>query len=258
MDTMGQAAAMTGGYGNSYAQTVGQQTYQGYLQGLNDKVPELYQLALQRYQQEGDALMDQYGLLADRENTDYGRYRDQVGDYNSQLEYLYNLYNNERGFDYGAYRDNLADSQWQAEFDENNRRYNQEWAAANAAASSSGSGGGGGYDTHGYTEAEIRALQNAAGIDVDGSWGPQTEKAYQDGFRPEDDTGGNMDHIVDYVKRMLDNATSSQFNPEAAINANSNLSAAEKAYAQEVLDAYISGGYMKGVYKQPSRSQGGR
>ncbi|MBO7319778.1 MAG: hypothetical protein J6V06_07160, partial [Clostridia bacterium] len=36
-DTMGQAAAMTGGYGNSYAQAVGQQQYQGYLQQLNDK-----------------------------------------------------------------------------------------------------------------------------------------------------------------------------------------------------------------------------
>ena len=30
MDTMGQAAALTGGYGNSYAQSVGQQAYQGY------------------------------------------------------------------------------------------------------------------------------------------------------------------------------------------------------------------------------------
>ena len=36
MDTMGQAAAMTGGYGNSYAQTAGQQAYQGYLQQLNN------------------------------------------------------------------------------------------------------------------------------------------------------------------------------------------------------------------------------
>ena len=31
-DTMGQAAALTGGYGNSYAATVGNQAYQGYLQ----------------------------------------------------------------------------------------------------------------------------------------------------------------------------------------------------------------------------------
>ena len=48
-DAMGQAAALTGGYGNSYAATVGNQAYQSYLQQLNDKVPELYQLALDRY-----------------------------------------------------------------------------------------------------------------------------------------------------------------------------------------------------------------
>ena len=41
MDTMGQAAALTGGYGSSYAQNAGQQAYQGYLQQLNDRVPEL-------------------------------------------------------------------------------------------------------------------------------------------------------------------------------------------------------------------------
>lgn len=70
MDTMGQAVAMTGGYGNSYAATVGNQTYQGYLQGINDKVPELYQLALDRYNSEGDRLATNYNLLAtDRANT---------------------------------------------------------------------------------------------------------------------------------------------------------------------------------------------
>lgn len=63
-DTMGQAAALTGGYGNSYAQSVGQQTYQGYMQGLNDRIPELYQLALDKYNREGDAMMDQYGMLS--------------------------------------------------------------------------------------------------------------------------------------------------------------------------------------------------
>lgn len=78
MDTMGQAAALTGGYGNSYAQGVGQQAYQGYLQGLNDKIPELYQLALSQYQSEGDALMDRYGLLADRDADAYGKYQDQM------------------------------------------------------------------------------------------------------------------------------------------------------------------------------------
>ena len=53
MDVAGQAAAMTGGYGNSYAQTEGQQAYQGYLQQLNEVVPELYGMALDKYNQEG-------------------------------------------------------------------------------------------------------------------------------------------------------------------------------------------------------------
>lgn len=76
MDTMGQAAALTGGYNNSYAQGVGQQAYQGYLQGLNDKIPQLYQMALDSYNREGDALLQQYGMMTDRENTDYNRFID--------------------------------------------------------------------------------------------------------------------------------------------------------------------------------------
>ena len=53
-NAMGQAAQLTGGYGNTYAQTVGQQQYQQYMEGLNDKVPELAQQAHARYQGEGD------------------------------------------------------------------------------------------------------------------------------------------------------------------------------------------------------------
>lgn len=105
MDTMGQASAMTGGYGNSYAQNVGQQAYQGYLQQLNDKIPELYNLALSKYQMEGDDLSRQYSMLGDRESTDYGRYRDTVSDYNTELSRLQSAYDTERSFDYGQFAD---------------------------------------------------------------------------------------------------------------------------------------------------------
>lgn len=89
MDTMGQAAALTGGYGSSYAQQVGQQTYQGHLQNLNDVVPELYQLARDNYDREGDALAQQFSLLANQEEKEYERHRDQVADeqYWSNLSY---------------------------------------------------------------------------------------------------------------------------------------------------------------------------
>jgi len=126
MDTMGQAAALTGGYGNSYAQSVGQQTYQGYLQQLNDKVPELYQLALNKYNQETTDLYNKYGLYQSDYDTKYGQYRDAVADYNTERDYLtgrydterqydYNKYVDSRDFAYGQYRDKVAD--WQTDRD---------------------------------------------------------------------------------------------------------------------------------------------
>ena len=124
MDTMGQAAALTGGYGNSYAQTAGQQTYQGYLQQLNDRVPELYQLALDQYNQEGQDLYNQYGLYADREEQDYGRYRDTVSDYYTEMDRLtedaryqaeqdYGKFMDAYNMAYGQHRDQVSD--WQNE-----------------------------------------------------------------------------------------------------------------------------------------------
>ncbi len=92
MDTLGKAATLTGGYGNSYAQAVGQQAYQGYLQGLNDKIPELYQLALDKYSREGDGLYKRYSLLSAQENQDYGRHQDSLNQYQQSWENAFRLY----------------------------------------------------------------------------------------------------------------------------------------------------------------------
>lgn len=149
MDTMGQAAALTGGYGNSYAQSVGQQTYQGYLQGAYDMMPQFYQMALDRYQMEGDDLLNQYGLLSDQEDRAYGQYMDLLNQYNAQLDRLQGVYESERDYDFGKYqydenfdyntwmddqeyqykadRDNVADSQWQQQM-----AYQQEQARLEA------------------------------------------------------------------------------------------------------------------------------
>lgn len=75
MDTLGQASSLTGGYGNSYAQGAGQQAYQSYLQGLTDKIPELYQLALDKYDREGQGLSQRYAMLGQLEGQDYDRYQ---------------------------------------------------------------------------------------------------------------------------------------------------------------------------------------
>lgn len=92
MDTLGQAATLTGGYGNSYAQMAGQQAYQNYLQGLNDKIPELYQLALDKYDREGDAMYKRYAMLGAQEGQDYDRYRDSQNLYQQEWENALRLY----------------------------------------------------------------------------------------------------------------------------------------------------------------------
>lgn len=144
MDTMGQAAKLTGGYGNSYAQMAGQQAYQGMLQGLTDKVPELYQLALDRYNQKNQDRYNQLGLLNTQEQSDYDRWMDSNNMWLNERDYLTNRYDSERNYDYGTYRDKVGDDQWLASFNEDLRRYNQEWDAAHpkvVAGSDSNPGG---------------------------------------------------------------------------------------------------------------------
>ena len=137
-DTMGQAAAMTGGYGNSYAATAGNQAYQAYLGKLNDVVPELYQMALDRYTREGDELMEQYALLGDQESQDYSRYMDEYNKYLTERDYLQGRYDAERDYDYGRYSDDksyaydeyqsqIAQDQWTKEYDERVRQYNEQF-----------------------------------------------------------------------------------------------------------------------------------
>lgn len=95
-DTMGQAAALTGGYGNTYGQQVGQQAYNAYLQNLSAVIPELYGTAFNKYQAEGDDLKDQYALAGQMRDAEYGRYRDDLGDW----EYNQNVAREQEREDY--------------------------------------------------------------------------------------------------------------------------------------------------------------
>lgn len=79
-DTMGQAAALTGGYGSSYGQAVGQQQYDAYLQRLNDVLPELYGMARDVYADEGNVMNTQLSLAGAMRDAEYNQFRDAVGD----------------------------------------------------------------------------------------------------------------------------------------------------------------------------------
>lgn len=140
-DTMGQAAALTGGYGSTYGEQVGQQAYNAYLQNLNDIVPDLYNAAYNRYRDEGTDLYNQYGLLSDRENQAYSRYRDTVNDYYSDLSDARSAYDSAYSRDYNQWSDQL--SYWSQKAANENSAYLQQLAAQSRARGGSGGGSGG-------------------------------------------------------------------------------------------------------------------
>ena len=76
-DTMGQAAALTGGYGSSWGTTAGYQAYQQYLQALNDRIPELEQRAFDRYAYEGDQARENLNMTTDLDTRDLNIYWNQ-------------------------------------------------------------------------------------------------------------------------------------------------------------------------------------
>ena len=192
MDTMGQAQAMTGGYGNSYAQSVGQQAYQGELQKLNEVIPELYQLALDQHNREGDAMYDQASLLAGMEEQAYGRHRDQMSDYYTELDRLindsryqaeqdYGKWMDKTNLDYGIHRDTVADQQWQAQFDEAKRQYDEQMALTKGKTSNDsdpdGKPGDNDFDNEGLSENQIQMIEYSLGLTADGKWGAEDREA---------------------------------------------------------------------------------
>lgn len=103
-DTMGQASAMTGGYGNSYAVTASNQAYQAYLKDLNNSIGDYYSMALGAYNNETDRLNGVYNALASDRNAKQGEWSANWNVYNN----LYNLYstdlNNARQQDMSAWQ----------------------------------------------------------------------------------------------------------------------------------------------------------
>ena len=155
-------------------------------------------------------MLNQYALLAGQDEQEYGRHQDAVSEYYTQLQQAYDQYNTERDYDYSKWadgrdfaygqfgddrayayqqeRDKVSDSQWQEEFDESKRQYDQQYALAAGKASGGSSGGTGsgnkgtsGGDYNADT-AEIQQQLKDAGYDiaVDGIWGPKTQAAYDD------------------------------------------------------------------------------
>ena len=206
-DTMGQAAALTGGYGSSYASTAGNQAYQGYLQGLNDVIPELQQMAYERYAQEGQDLLNKYSMAMDAYGTKYGEYADAMNQYNADRQDLYGIYSALYDRDYGQYRDSISDTRYAEEFayqQERDKVADEQWERQFEAVygkkddtpveekpvtvpeyykDETGKTVYGSYNNRGYSDDIVKAAQEYVGATADGKWGSDSaQKAKDKGF----------------------------------------------------------------------------
>lgn len=77
-DVLGQIAARTGGLASSYASTAAQQQYNSYMS-------QLEQVARQMYDQDRSDILSDATLYRNLVNDEYGRYRDELADYNERL-----------------------------------------------------------------------------------------------------------------------------------------------------------------------------
>ena len=102
-DTIGQASALTGGYGSTYATTAGNQAYNAFIEDAYDNLPQYYQMALEAYQMEGDEMYRQYGMLSDADDKEFNRY---LSAYDATSQYRNRLYVEA----YSQHRDKVSDA----------------------------------------------------------------------------------------------------------------------------------------------------
>ena len=99
-DTIGQASALTGGYGSTYATSAGNQAYNAYIQDAYNNLPEYYQMALEAYQMEGEEMYRQLGMLQDADASEYQRMYDS---WSANFANAQNMYSQE----YGQWQDSV-------------------------------------------------------------------------------------------------------------------------------------------------------
>ena len=175
LDTMGQAAALTGGYGSSYGQAVGQQQYNAYMQQLAAVMPELYDRARSAYDAEGNRMLQEYELTGDLASNDYSKYQDAYNRWLAERSYAQG--NADTAYDrgYNQWLQELNQRNKDREFEESVRQYNENLAEqkrqynaslASRYSSGGGSGGSGGSSSSksgGSSVTVSRNKESAAG-----------------------------------------------------------------------------------------------
>lgn len=207
-DTLAQISARTGGLASSYATTASQQAYDNYMAGLNDKIPELHQLAYEMYLNDIGQKRDNLSMLVGLDNTSYGRYADRLSQYNTDRSFAYGQYSDDWDRQYQAGRDSINDARYSDETAYNRGVYADETSyerQLQRAQILAAAGDFSGFEALGYSPAQIAAMevayarQNAPAVGSpvrygSGSGGGNGGKPQESGSEPNDD--GNTSWYV--------------------------------------------------------------
>lgn len=102
-DALGAASAASAGIPSSYANTAAAQAGNYYAAQMTDKIPELYQLAYNKYLNDYDMALSDLGVVQGAEQSYYQKYLDALGQFNTDRNFAYNTYLN----DYNRVTNNL-------------------------------------------------------------------------------------------------------------------------------------------------------
>lgn len=147
-DTMANAASLTGGFGNSYAVTAGQQAYNNYMDQLNNVVPDLYAQARSNYDAETQDMYNKANLYAGLESEDYAKWADER-----------------------SYWSNKENNEWNRNAVSHSTQKDKQTSQSNSSSytpDTAGSGGKGSEDdAYTATRSYTAATKYLAGLDFD-------------------------------------------------------------------------------------------
>lgn len=113
-NAMGEAASLTGGYGSTYSQAAGQQAYDDTMSNMNEIALTLADKAYEKYLNDRSNRYNKLSAVNTQEQTDYGKYRDEVGDWQTDRDYYAGRYDTTYGQDYQKYQDEVAQVEYLA------------------------------------------------------------------------------------------------------------------------------------------------
>lgn len=224
-DTIGQASALTGGYGSTYATAAANGVYNQFVQDAYDNVKDYYGMAMDAYNMEGQELYNQLGMYQNADNTEYSRlsnaYSANFANAQNMYQQEYSNYWDTANYNLGVDQFNANESYKAAQMAQDNAQFNANMAYKQYSDLLSASGSGSGdtnlksFLTASNNKNTLSMLENLyfSSGDAEGSaYDAELEKLYNQGYDPAE--------VDSYIKQLFDGSMSYQRTENHLFNKN--------------------------------------